>query len=81
MKTETEDYTSAIDDDVNDWPSEVQSRVNTSDTLSIVMRIRALIDRLGEKYLIALVSIRSLISPQSTGVLGSQVGVIIQRSP
>jgi hypothetical protein len=81
METETEDYASAIAHDVNHWPLEVDSRVYTTDTLPIVMLTRALIDRLGEKYSIAPVSIRSLISPRSTSVLGSQVGVIIRRNP
>jgi hypothetical protein len=81
MDAETQDYASAIAHDVNHWPSEVESRVYTSETLPIGMLIRALNDRLGAKYLITAVSIRSLISRQSTSALGSQVGVIIRRNP
>jgi hypothetical protein len=80
MDAETQDYASAIAHDVNQWPSEVEFRVYTSDTLPIAVLIRALIDRLGEKYLIAPVSVRSLVSSQSTSALGSQVGVIIRRN-
>jgi hypothetical protein len=79
MDAETQDYASAIAHDVNHWPLDVECRVYTSDTLPIVMLIRALIDRLGEKYVIAPVSVRSLMSSQSTSALGSRVGVIIRR--